>query len=198
VGVTARTSTSQSLPIGGLWEIAVSIVDSDGLVSATAPTVTVTLPDGTTATPTAEDEEAGYFRASVTITLPGRYVARAVAAGYGAADFTAWASAVVPGSGMPDLAAADNYLGDNSWTDDEIEDALNAEAAAQRSVCDVPADYPDDLRQALLRRVARNLSLRKLPLAVLVGDAENGSTVLPGRDPEVRRLEAPFRRMVTG
>ncbi len=210
MGVTARTSASQRLPIGGLWDIAVSITDSAGSVSATAPTVTVTLPDGSTATPTAEADSVGHFRAAVTTTLPGRYAARVVAAGYGAADFTAWASAVVPGTGMPSLAdlrgASEDrddpddlgYLGANSWTDDEIQDALDAEAAAQRSLCEVPADYPGDMRQALLRRTARNLAMRKMPLAVLRGDADGGDTILPGRDPEVRRLESPYRRMVVG
>ena len=58
--------------------------------------------------------------------------------------------------------------------------------------------YPKDLRQALLRRVQRNLALRALPLAVLQGDAEAGSTILPGKDLEVRRLEGPFRRLLVG
>lgn len=196
--VYAKSSASTTLPIGGVWEISVCVSDADGEPIAVAPIVTVTLPGGSTSAPTAEDQGDGTWRALYTVGTAGRYVARVVSAGYGAADFTTYVTATVPSAGMPDLAAADAYLGDNSWTDDEIEDALDAEAAAQRSVCDIPAAYPDDLRQALLRRVARNLSMRKLPLAVLAGDAENGSTVLPGRDPEVRRLEAPFRKMVVG
>lgn len=94
---------------------------------------------------------------------------------------------------MPDLAKVKLYLGATSATDAQIQDALDAEAAAQRGVCAVPAQYPPDLAQALKRRVARNLSMQRIPLAVLQGDAEGGSsTILPGNDPEVRRLERPY------
>ncbi|GAB3817460.1 hypothetical protein [Kribbella italica] len=101
----------------------------------------------------------------------------------------------------PDISAVKNYLGVTSASDEAIESALAAETAAQAVVCRIPAapeDYPDDLAEALCRRVARNLALRKIPLAVLLGDAESGSTILPGRDPEVRRYEAPHRRLVVG
>lgn len=91
------------------------------------------------------------------------------------------------------------YLGDHSWTDDEIQAALDAEEAAQATRCRVPIPRPADLDEALCRRVARNLAMRVLPLAVLQGDAEAGSTTrLPGNDPEVRRLEGPWRRLVVG
>lgn len=90
------------------------------------------------------------------------------------------------------------YLVDYSWNDDEIQCALDAEEAAQRSKCTIPDPVPVDLEEALKRRVQRNLAMRRLPLAVLQGDAEGGSMVLPGRDPEVRRLEAPYPRLVVG
>lgn len=99
-----------------------------------------------------------------------------------------------------ELEVAD-YLGETSATDEQIADALAAEQAAQAARCRVPADadpWPADLAQALKRRVARNLALRGLPIAVLQGDAESGSTVLPGSDPEVRRFEAPHRRITVG
>lgn len=102
---------------------------------------------------------------------------------------------------IPDLAAVKTYLGSTSASDERIDSALVAESAAQAAVCRIPVDpidYPDDLAEALKRRVARNLALRGLPLAVPTGDAEAGNTILPGRDPEVRRLEAPHRRLVVG
>jgi hypothetical protein len=41
--------------------------------------------------------------------------------------------------------------------------------------------------------------MRGQPLAVLAAEFDGGSAqVLPGRDPEVRRLEGPFRRLVLG
>ncbi len=98
------------------------------------------------------------------------------------------------------------YLGDAAerWTDDggttypAIDQHISSETAAQASVCTVPTPYPDPLALALLRRVQRALAMRSLPLSVLQGDSESGSTFLPGRDPEVRRLEAPYRKMVGG
>lgn len=198
MGVEATSADSVLLPIGGVWEIRASVTDVDGNAVDAVPTVTVTLPAGSTATPTVETLTAGEYRATYEVGSAGRYVARVVAAGYGAADFAAYALATTAGTGMPDGAAVVEYLGVTSFTLDEVTDALDAEAAAQRSVCRVRAVYPDDLRQALLRRVARNLALRALPLAVLRGDAEAGDTILPGRDPEVRRLEAPHRKLVVG
>jgi len=101
----------------------------------------------------------------------------------------------------PDTAAVKVYLGETSYSDAEIGAALAAELAAQSRVAKQPAAdvaWPADLAEALFRRVARNLALRMLPLAVLQGDAEAGSLTPPGRDPEVRRLEAPHRRLVIG
>lgn len=99
----------------------------------------------------------------------------------------------------PDLAALQDYLGDTSCTDDEILDARAAELAAQARRCRVPADMPADLAQALKRRVARNLAARGVPVASFTS-FEGGSTVVqvPRYDAEVARLEAPWRKRVTG
>lgn len=100
---------------------------------------------------------------------------------------------------MATLAEVKAYLGDVSWSDGEIQDALDAENAAQAKACNIPTStVPADLENALMRRVQRNLTLRNLPLAVLQGDAEAGNLYLPGRDPEIRRLESPYRRLVAG
>ncbi len=85
--------------------------------------------------------------------------------------------------------------------DDELGDVLAAEIELQAKVCRIPADptdppadaFPAALRQALFRRVARALAMKGIPLAVLQGDAEAGATYLPSNDPEVRRLERPYR-----
>ena len=83
-------------------------------------------------------------------------------------------------------------------SDAVIQGALNAETSAQAGKCRIPDPVPADLDEALKRRVVRNLALRKLPLAMLQGDADGGAVVLPGNDPEVRRLEAPHRKLVMG
>lgn len=113
----------------------------------------------------------------------------------------------------PDRAAVKAYLridADDTSRDNEIDDALAAEIIAQRDVLraaafgvdpEPPADpvaYPANIAQALKRRVARNLALRGVPLAVLQGSADAGPTTLPGTDPEVRRLEAKYRRLPSG
>jgi len=90
------------------------------------------------------------------------------------------------------------YLGETSWDDEQIQDALDAESLAQVNVCGVRVVYTSDLREALMRRVAANLARRRLPLMVLRGDGEVGDVVPPSRDSEVRRLEAPYRRMKVG
>jgi hypothetical protein len=206
--VTALSNPSAELPVDGVWMIVVDVRDANRcLTDDASPVVTVTLPGGTTDTPTVERLTLGTYRAVYTVTTTGRYVASAVAAGYGAADFTAFVAAIVPAGGMPilddlrgDLDDADDfgYLGRTSATDAQIQDALDAEAANQRKVCRVPAAFGADLRQALMRRVARNLAMQRIPLAVLQGDADTGSTVPPGSDPEVRRFERAYRRLPMG
>jgi hypothetical protein len=209
--IRASSSTSVNLPVGGLWKIGVCATDSDGVALVDPPVVTVTIPGGSTATPIAVQGPGSVWAAEYVLSAAGRHTARVTTGLYGAVDFTAYATAIVAADGMPtleDLRGADparedpddlGYLGANGATDADIEDALDAEASAQRDAVRVPAAYPASLRQALLRRVARNLAMRGLPLAVLQGDAETGdTTVLPGNDPEVRRLERPHRRLKVG
>jgi hypothetical protein len=107
--------------------------------------------------------------------------------------------------GPPDLIAVLAYLGpDISWTNDEVESALAAEQAAQARVCTIPPTvegvepiWPDDLREALMRRVAANLALRALPLGVQVDLTEsNVAATRVGANAEVARLERPFKKLV--
>ena len=77
----------------------------------------------------------------------------------------------------------------------DIEDQYAAEVADQASRCRVDP-YTPALAAALVRRVARAIAMKSLPLAILPGEA--GDTRLGPSDPEVRRLEAPFRKVVIG
>lgn len=199
MAVKADTVTSVDVLAGGVWTIAVTVTDPDGVAVTVAPTVEVTDPGGVMTPGVPADAGGGRFILNVIVGDPGRYVAQVDAGINGAAAFTAYATDVVTAAQMPDLAACKEYLGiDDTSRDAEVQSALTAEAAAQRAMCRVPAAYPADLAEALLRRVARNLALRMLPLAVLRGDGEAGDTILPGRDPEVKRLEAPHRRLRMG
>lgn len=84
---------------------------------------------------------------------------------------------------------------------EELTDVLAAEVQLQAQVCRIPVDptdppadaFPAPLRGAIFRRIARALAMKGIPLAVLQGDAETGTTYLPSNDPEVRRLERPYR-----
>lgn len=105
----------------------------------------------------------------------------------------------------PTVELVELYLADQggSWDETAIASAFAAEKAAQRSVCKVPAedeDWPEDLVEALGRRVAHNLALRALPLGVqaTISEAAATTTRVGGTDAEVRRLEAPYRKRVVG
>lgn len=199
MGVTAISPRSRALAAGDVWELAVGVDNLDGEPVDVAPVITVTLPDGSTSAPAVEFLAPGTYRASYVPAVAGRFVAVAPVAGYGTTDFAAYVDVVTPDGGMPTVATVLEYGGPQSSTPAQMQTALDAEAAAQRAVCAVGAVYPADLAEALCRRVMRNLALRRLPLATQTGDAEGGGPVpVPGRDPEVRRLEAPHRRLVVG
>lgn len=200
MGVHPQSPTSVLLPVGGRWVIEVCTTDDDGQPLAAEPSVVVTLPGGSTTTPTFQTVHTGHYRAAHVASTAGRYVARVTTEDLGAVDFAAYVEAVTAQTGMPTVDDYREYRGSNggTWTDEEIQNALDAEAAAQRAACRVGAVYPSDLREALMRRVARNLAMRYLLLSTPAGDADAGPQILPGRDPEVRRLEAPHRKLVVG
>lgn len=107
------------------------------------------------------------------------------------------------GIDYPDLADVKAYLGQTAltYTDASITSALAAEKAAQARVCRLPVvdathPLPVNLREALMRRVARNIAMRRLPLGIQA--EEVGSTRLGSTDPEIRRLEGPYRKVVLG
>lgn len=196
--IKSRSNTSVQLAIGGVWAIDVRAYSTDGEYDDSALTVQVTLPDGTTDTPTVDVPSLGRGLVAYPVLQLGRYVAH-VTSTAGAVDFTAWVAQVTTGVDMPSVTDLDDYLGNNSHTDEKLERTLSAEAAAQRKACRIPAAYDADLAEALLRRCARNLAFQRVPLSVLQGDADAGTAnAYPGRDPELRRLEGPYRRLPTG
>jgi hypothetical protein len=194
--VTARTPESSQRVVGDVWPIDVEVTDADRFPITQTPTVTITLPDGSTTTVVPQLLRHGCYRAGYTLTVPGRHLAAAVAAGYGRADFVLDAVAPTPAGGLPQLADAKKYLGETSWDDDDVQGALNAETAAQAAICAVPAYYPDDLREALLRRVWRNLSMRGQPFLTVPGGDDGLVSVAPTLDAEIRRFEKPYLRML--
>jgi hypothetical protein len=195
----ALSSTIVERTVGGVWDLLVDVRDACGQLVADAPVVTVTLPGGTTATPAVETVTAGVYRAEYLLAGAGRYTARAVTTSHGAVDFAAHVSAVTTGTGVPTVVEFRDYAREDfgSYDDDEIQAALDTEASNQRKVCRVGAVIDPDLREALLRRVRVNLSRRNQPVLVTV-DSEGNNSFIPSRDPEVRRLEGPHRKLPIG
>lgn len=76
----------------------------------------------------------------------------------------------------------------------EIQGAYDAEVHDQARRCRVDP-YNSALAAALVRRVKRSLAMGNLPLGVTLDEnaVRVGST-----DPEVRRLEGPYRKVTIG
>lgn len=189
------------LPLGGQWMPVVETRDSLGYRSAAVtPTLLVTLPDGTTTAPvfTALGWVGGWS-ATYTPGVVGRFLAH-VSTPQDAVDFAAYVAGPTTSAGMPTVDDVARYLKATaaSWSTQALQEELDGEQRAQQNKTGIRAAYPPDLRNALLRRVQRALAMRALPLATLQGDADGGSLILPGNDPEVRRLENPYRKLVTG
>lgn len=193
--VDAVSCPEQQRIVSDLWPLEVVVHDRDGFLASVTPTVSITLPDGTTAAPAMSRTASGNcWRADYQLTQTGRHVATVTASGYGSAGFWVEAVTVTPAGNLPSVADVTTYLGNTSWDSQQIGDALATEKAAQRARCTIPAYYPDDLRGALLRRVARNLGMRIIPLAQPVSDVEAGGPNIPPYDPEINRLERPHWR----
>lgn len=199
--VLVLSPTTGVADTGDTWRSLLLVVDGDGVPAAPdSITGTITVPAGTTTAATVTTDTTGVYDVTYDLAAAGRHLLKVTVTDSTFGDDVAVfeVEAFDLGGTLPDLAAVKAYLGTTSATDAEITAALSSEAAAQRARCRLPAVYPADLGEALKRRVARNLALRGLPLAVLQGDAEIGGMRLPGSDPEVRRLEAPYRRLVVG
>lgn len=187
--------------LGGQWTLGVVTCDASGYLSSViTPTLVVTLPDGTTAAPVfTAGTSTGLWTSTYQPLVTGRFLARAVTP-EDAADAAAYVAGPTTSGGMPIVDDVARYLkgAAASWTTSDLQDRLDAELEHQQGKCGVRAVYPLPLRDALLRRVQRALAMRALPLATQQGDADGGSFLLPGNDPEVRRLEAPYRKLVSG
>jgi hypothetical protein len=199
--VPARLTDWGAIPdVGDTWRGWLVVTDTDGVLAA-ADTVTfaVTLPSGAAGTGTATAQAAvGLYLLEYDLAVSGWHTAvvTVTSAEFGddVLTFSLYVQAVA--GARPDMSAIKTYLGDTSATDEEISDALAAETAAQARACTIPADYPEDLAQALKRRVARNLAARAVPVASFTSFEGGGtSTRVPRIDAEIARLEAPFPRL---
>jgi len=189
--------------VGDTLRVWLLVTDNDGVASSSATvTGTVTEPDvSTTAMTVTEQAATGLYLLSYDTTAAGRHQVQvgASSATFGD-DVEVFTVEVAAATGtVPTLTLVKAYLGTTSFSDSEITDAMNAEAAAQLARCRIPPSYPADLAQALKRRVQCNLARRQLPLGMLPGDGAGAqASTVPGNDAEVRRLESPYRRVTVG
>jgi hypothetical protein len=115
---------------GGMYPIAFDVLDASGaLTHAASVTLTITLPDGTTATPAITDTVTGQYRLAYQTTIPGRYTAHAATTG----PVTSWDdefdAAPTPWPAMVSLADAKNQMSMDP-ADHEADDLLRDYIAA--------------------------------------------------------------------
>lgn len=177
------------------WIIEFVVLDDDGELVTDVDDWTVSL-YGPSSSATLSDPELidnTYYRIVQTLDEGGNWGIAVESVAYGAMSFAAYL--VYQIYGPPQLSDVRAYIGTNI-PDAQVQDALDAEIAAQQKACRVPAPFPNDLRQALLRRTARNLALRKLPLQIDPAEPIDITNLIPALDKEVRRFEAPYRKLV--
>lgn len=199
---------SAELFVGQLWRISVRVLDDCGLPASGTPAVAITLPDDTTVTPAPDVTADGTWQSGWTVSYlladSGRHLAVLSLADSSAQVLQCYASLVTASTDMPTIAELDAWIGgtgEHSWTDDDLQQALDSEASNQRRVCRVPAAYPPDLWWALMRRAARALAMKRQMTEQPRSDSADFDlppTMPPGRDAEIRRLEGPWRKLVSG
>lgn len=199
----ATTPTGGISDIGDTWLLGVVVRTDDAdepddvgdLVDATVA-ITVTKPDDSTVPLAVAHDGLGRYSAGYVVTGAGRHFAVAAVSGAVVSVVAYATNAIGPGE-PPDVPQLRAYLKESGakFDDAELAEVLEAELENQADVCDVPAVYPTWARRALLRRCARALAMKSLPLAMPQGDAETGPRFLPRNDPEVVRYEGPHRKV---
>lgn len=196
--VKACTPEVVELNAGDRWVFDVRVRDDNGYAGGVAPVVTVTPPTGSSVTVTPEARGDGVFRAVFTSTgSTGRYTAHVDATGYGVCDLVAYIVAPAVNGDLVTVDDVKDYVLPDvlSHTDETIQGALDTEASAQRKRCRVGAVLSPDLREALMRRVVVNLG-KRVQRDTFAPDENAGVVPIPFGDPEIRRLEGPYRKVV--
>lgn len=102
---------------------------------------------------------------------------------------------VVPVPTLTDVRAW-TQITPTQLSDEQLQQILNAETSTQEQLC-YTLLYDPALAQALLRRCARHIAARAVPLGLL-DTGDYGPTALRRYDAEIDRLEGPWRIMVIG
>jgi hypothetical protein len=95
---------------------------------------------------------------------------------------------------IPEVRAWSNVSA-QSLSDDQVQAIIDAEVDLQGAVCEWgETSFPPSLSQSLLRRCAREIGGRQLPLGLTADTSGEYAPVrIPAYDAEIERLEAPFR-----
>lgn len=190
---------SDNYLIGDPVPLTFTVVDPDGdLVSATTATLTVYLPNATPVAVTLSEDETGVYTADHVATVSGRHIARFVATGPNGGVVETVFDVSPLSAAYVTLADVKSYLGEVSVDDTELANVLAAEQAAQAARRKINP-YTPDLREALLRRCARNLAARSVPVVSYTSfDGGATTTRVPAMDAEIARLEGPYPKLVMG
>jgi hypothetical protein len=102
--------------------------------------------------------------------------------------------AYIPGGGYPSLGEIRSWIQVPATvlSDAELGWVAAGEQTAQAPLDWGTGDLPDNARQAFMRRVARSVAAKGIPLGILAADAEYGTVRLSRWEPEIDRLEAPY------
>ena len=182
--------------LGDIVGLAISVKDASGTAAnATAVTCTITLPDGTTATPSVTNGSTGSYTVDYSPTLVGRHLVRWVATGTNASAYTDSFEVNDPAD-LPviSLDEAKSYLNITSTnSDEEIRQfILEATDIAERLTG----------RQLRRRTVTRTYSsppgaelvLGHIPVASVTSISENGTALVEGTDYVVNNAAGIIRR----
>ncbi len=180
-------------------DLSITVMDAEGVPTDCTVTVSFIQPDGTTVAGVVSHDAVGVYSSVFVAAVAGRHVARWLASGDVTGAYEMVFDANPASAAVVTVADAREYLGQVSVDDTQLAAVIVAEQQAQARRCRIEP-YSADLREALLRRVAFNLSARNVPLASYTSFAEGGTatTRVPTQDPEVRRLEAPYVKVVLG
>lgn len=169
--------------LGDVVALAFSTVNSAGApANATTVVVSVTLPDGTTATPAVTNAATGSYTASYTPTVAGRHLVRWVATGTNAQAYTDVFDVNDAGDlSLVSLADVKTYLNvTSSSSDDELRQFI-LEAT----------DIAERLTSRQLRRKSytdtysgstQTLNLRNTPIVSVTSVTENGTALVENTD----------------
>jgi hypothetical protein len=83
-------------------------------------------------------------------------------------------------------------------SDAQLDKVAGAAQIAQQTLCAWTGDLPDDAYQAFLRRCAREVAARGVPLGMIGVDAEFGAARLSNWDAVIEGWERPLRVGVLG